>query len=363
MGKKRIFSLLVGLLLAVGTFADDEPRVTAMEYWLDGQLHERRTVQASSDGRFDFDLDASSLGEGIHTLNYRLQAANGTFGPLLTHRFYRTRPDVATELRMARYWWNDRTDEAVSVTMSGTNSWFDEWITLPDAVRQDDSRGIGCAMFHVQIVDDAGHVSYTVSQEVTDQRPPRSVLDELPYEVTNGRLRLSWSGSDDWSGVKDYTLYVNDGSGDYRAVVTNTTETSYVYENKTDNEWISFYVTARDNRGNVQDGYDARSVYFHYIDVYPPVTTLTVSETALSSGSSVTLSWSGTDDKTGVKTYNVYYAEDDGPFVLWMPGTTATSAAFAGQSGTTYRFAVTATDNNGNVERIDLARTMEVTFY
>ena len=67
---------------------------------------------------------------------------------------------------------------------------------------------------------------------------------------------------------------------------------------------------------------------------------------------SFTVNWSGQDDLhgSGLASYQVYVSADGGPFTLWQPATTATSATYAGQVGQTYRFYSVATDNVGNVQ-------------
>jgi hypothetical protein len=62
--------------------------------------------------------------------------------------------------------------------------------------------------------------------------------------------------------------------------------------------------------------------------------------------------WSGSDDEgdSGIAFYDIYVATDDGPFVLWLAGTTATSTGFPGAFGHRYSFYSVATDNVGNQE-------------
>jgi hypothetical protein len=64
------------------------------------------------------------------------------------------------------------------------------------------------------------------------------------------------------------------------------------------------------------------------------------------------VSWSGSDDpgSSGIASSDVYVSTDDGPFVAWLTGTTATSASFHGVPGHRYGFYSVATDNVGNQE-------------
>lgn len=60
--------------------------------------------------------------------------------------------------------------------------------------------------------------------------------------------------------------------------------------------------------------------------------------------------------------YNIYYSENDQPFVLWLPNTNKETATFKGNAETTFRFTVTARDKAGNRETFDENKTVEVTF-
>ncbi|MDR0874318.1 MAG: T9SS type A sorting domain-containing protein [Prevotellaceae bacterium] len=63
-----------------------------------------------------------------------------------------------------------------------------------------------------------------------------------------------------------------------------------------------------------------------------------------------TVSWSGTDEGSGIQYYNVYVQTDSSDFVLWQYNTTEISAEFTGEAGKTYSFYSLATDNVGNME-------------
>ena len=63
------------------------------------------------------------------------------------------------------------------------------------------------------------------------------------------------------------------------------------------------------------------------------------------------VTWSGDDGAgSGIREYDVYFLEDNGPFVPWFYNTTESSAIFPGEPGRTYAFFSIARDNVGNVE-------------
>jgi subtilase family serine protease len=67
-----------------------------------------------------------------------------------------------------------------------------------------------------------------------------------------------------------------------------------------------------------------------------------------------TVSWSGNDANggSGLLSYDIWMAENDGPYQPFLSGTTDTSTSFTGQLGRTYRFYSIAHDNAGNVESV-----------
>ncbi|MBX3744921.1 MAG: cadherin-like domain-containing protein [Verrucomicrobiae bacterium] len=60
--------------------------------------------------------------------------------------------------------------------------------------------------------------------------------------------------------------------------------------------------------------------------------------------------WSGTDDRPGPLSFDVFVSTDDGPFLPWRVETTATSGIFAGEMGRRYAFYSVARDAAGNRE-------------
>lgn len=85
-------------------------------------------------------------------------------------------------------------------------------------------------------------------------------------------------------------------------------------------------------------------------DATPPVATMNPLSRYVKT-TSITVSWSATDDRSGVKAYHVQYKVGSGQWTDW-PGlvwTTSTQATFSGQHGTTYYFRCRAKDNAENI--------------
>lgn len=99
----------------------------------------------------------------------------------------------------------------------------------------------------------------------------------------------------------------------------------------------------------------------HYTLVYevapPPIpdTAAPVSQVAALPAQSplnFPVAWSGTDDSSGVFSYNIYVSIDSGPFQLWLTNSPLTGAIYSGASGRTYGFVASAIDRAGNIEAV-----------
>jgi hypothetical protein len=90
-------------------------------------------------------------------------------------------------------------------------------------------------------------------------------------------------------------------------------------------------------------------VVVNTIDVTTPSSS--VAPLPASSGTTFTVSWSGSDGAgPGIASYNVYVSDGGGPYTIWQSATTTTSATFTGQPGHTYSFYSIATDPLGLVQ-------------
>jgi hypothetical protein len=99
-------------------------------------------------------------------------------------------------------------------------------------------------------------------------------------------------------------------------------------------------------------------------DANPPITTPTWLNTidktsptsqvlplpATEGSASFQVKWAGTDVGSGIGSFNIYVSQVGGTFTLWLAGTSAMSATFSGQVGSTYAFYSMAGDHVGNVE-------------
>ncbi len=74
-----------------------------------------------------------------------------------------------------------------------------------------------------------------------------------------------------------------------------------------------------------------------------------------------TVSRSGTDVGSGIASFDILVSTNDGPFGVWLSGTTDTSATFTGQNGSSYRFYSIARDHAGQLQPTPGATTTSTT--
>ena len=124
---------------------------------------------------------------------------------------------------------------------------------------------------------------------------------------------------------------------------------------------FSYRVKLRDD---VADSYEVRNtahIVFDYNDVISTNTTCHVLDNripvswmdalpAMTEEDSVLVSWSGRDDGSGIRYYDIYRSKNDGPYEMWLRHTPDDSVILHGEVGDKYKFYSIATDYIGFVE-------------
>ena len=94
--------------------------LTSYEYWLDTDYTKRKNVE-STKGVITFNLDTSTLRQGMHYLNLRAKDKLGNWSNLLTQFFYQTSSDNGADNSLISYeYWLD-SDYAERKTVENTN--------------------------------------------------------------------------------------------------------------------------------------------------------------------------------------------------------------------------------------------------
>ncbi|MGQ9582908.1 MAG: OmpL47-type beta-barrel domain-containing protein [Thermoplasmatota archaeon] len=210
----------------------------------------------------------------------------------------------------------------------------------------------GECYWRVRASDGAGFGNWSdAGKFIVDGTPPESSVDELPEYVNTTSFRISWSGRDTGIGLANFTIWVSDNGETFQPWLVNVTQNSANFEG-IDGHSYAFYSTALDVAGNRESppsSPDAQTI----LDATPPTSGI-VNLGPYQNKPKFTVSWTGADAISGLKSFTVYAAKDNGAFEPWQVDVTGdvTSALYSGEEGHTYSFFVIGTDFAGNSETI-----------
>lgn len=191
------------------------------------------------------------------------------------------------------------------------------------------------------VVDVTGPVLVEVGPRAFRAQPPhefRFTAIDAGAGVDNatGRLFFATTG-----GFQSQDLVFDAAANQFRTNVTASVP---------DGGQIKYHVEVLDKLGNPGRLHNASNPGLLTIDLVPPVVS-DVTAPASASTERFTLSWSGTDARSGIDHYTVEARVNDGTPTEWIAvanATRDTSFEFCGEGGHTYEFRVTATDRAGN---------------
>lgn len=193
--------------------------------------------------------------------------------------------------------------------------------------------------FYPQLV-----VNYSISQ---DDDPPIITVEALP-EFSRRQFTVSWTGSDaGGSGIDYYDVQVRVDAGEWQNWLTGVTITETEYAEAENGRHYEFRARGVDNAGNVEPFGAAEAETT--ADTQPPTSVIDPLPLIIQANS-FTVSWTGTDNVSGIQYYDVQYRLNNNPWTLWLPQTLATSASLNNVVDGLYAFEVRAVDNLGQVE-------------
>jgi hypothetical protein len=227
--------------------------------------------------------------------------------------------------------------------------------------------------FQVQAADNAGNLgawSSSVSTRI-DAEPPSASVNALPEFTFVPNFVVTWSGTDNLSGIASYTLQMRRNSGDWQDVAVDTTATSFQVTGAQFGELLEFRVRAVDNVGNIQpwsSNAQAATLVFNH----PVAVVLPFDPTVIQSTSPVTnvipVQWIGLfAPGTSIVRYtvNYRYTNSSGVTTAWaqwplgVGNDLATSTNFdyasLGFGDGIYEFFVQATNNLGQTQPLNPA--------
>lgn len=324
-------------LFMKAALSDNTRTVSAGEYWIDGSYSNRKIIGVV-DGQVSFKLNADSLCEGLHTLSYRMKDSHGLYTPLQTWMFLR----------------NELRDTTLVNGVKHIEYWFDDDMTTLHSVNAENNT--------IQFAADASHLwegLHKLSCRAKDAVGKYSTPEVWAFYKRGNQQKAT--------KISCYRYWWNNHIDKAVTDFVKNDSTAFVFEKqlvvpdyaKTDGfsaeSTAKFNILFVDDLGNVSP---LQAFDVPYPDEQPPMSTIEADkgETAVS----VVLTWK--TNESAIEDYNIYYSEDEQPFVLWLPNTTRQTATFKGQAGRSYRFTVTARDKAGNRETLDESKCVKVTF-
>lgn len=198
-----------------------------------------------------------------------------------------------------------------------------------------------------------------------DNVAPTATVQALP-QFSPGEFRVSWSGQDlapsgcQPSGIATFDVQYRINGGTWTNWTMRTQATSQIFRGiAPDGALVEFRARATDNAGNNGQfsGWQARTT----VDAVPPVATMLPLAAVQPFGSFI-VNWSGSDNLSGIASYDVEFQVDDGAWQMLTGATQATAFQVTGaQAGQRFGFRARATDNAGNVQTWSLIPQAETT--
>lgn len=310
-----------------------ETKIVQGEYWIDNS--EKQDIDVSND-QIALTLDVSKFSESMHTLSYRVKDNEGKYSPLQTWIFFKNPlhdTSVKNKTASIEYWFDDKSNVLQSYIASNDTINFSVDATPLKS---------GLHTLNYRVKDILGNYSriHTWAFFKTESKP----------------TKISWYKYW-WNNNEDKAVKVNVENDDAEFMFNKelTIPTYAMTDGYSDNSIARFHIVFGDDMGNTSN---IEWADVSYPDVIPPVSVIEADKEQVNE--SVTLKWHVTNDQ--VEDYNIYYSENDQPFVLWLPNTTKETANFKGHAGATYRFTVTARDKAGNRERFEESKNVKVVF-
>lgn len=249
---KRILFILIAS--AIGTtplLAQDDLKITSLQYWWDDLHQSAVTVPYSAD---ELILSVNAFPVGLHSLKYRVKDNAGRWSALHSHYFYKGEARDSARIVSYSYWWNDLTNHTVTRRLEKPAATFalDEVFTVPQEARTGYA-GHYTATLNIIVTDNRGISSYlTANVEYPDNDAPATDIDADKY-VSSSTVTLTWTESTH-DKMGDYNVYVSKDNGPFMLWLPDTKQTTATFKGELGSTYL-FTVTGRDAFGN-REAYD-----------------------------------------------------------------------------------------------------------
>lgn len=234
-------------------------------------------------------------------------------------------------------------------------SWVD-WqfhTTARSAEFQGGANGI-TYQFVVRAVDNAGNQqpwSDTAQASTTvDSQVPVVSVNPLPQFTAAPSFTISWSGSDNLSGIAHFDVEYNINNGSWQPLLSRTTALSTQFTGALDGNTYGFRARGTDAVGNVQP-FPTTAQAATTISLGPPSASMIPFAPYITSSLTFNVRWQGqASPGATIVGYDVEYRYNEGPWQSWLNNVNTTVASFTASNGDgMYEFRVRARDNLGRV--------------
>jgi predicted phage tail protein len=178
---------------------------------------------------------------------------------------------------------------------------------------------------------------------IIDLTNPTALPDSISTWQTTLNIPVSWSGSDNLTGIDYFDVQVRQDLAGWTDWLSNTTASTEVFLGLDGAEY-AFRVRAVDGAGNIGDW---SSAVMSTVDATAPVASLDALQPGLVG--TFPVSWRGNDATSGIATYDVEFKVDESAWQTWLGETDQTSALFTSTTGSIFAFRVRAEDIAGNL--------------
>jgi hypothetical protein len=241
----------------------------------------------------------------------------------------------------------------------GWVNWRNQTPTDNFGFRRDAPNG-SLVEFRVQASDNAGNIgawSPIVATRI-DSEPPVASVDPLPQYTIFSAFTVTWSGTDNLSGIAFYNLQMSVNNGAWQVVLAESPATSFQVTGAQFRDQFKFRVQAVDNVGNVQPwsptAQASTTVFDHPVSRVIPFNPAIIQSTSPVT-TEITVNWEGfLAPGTSMLRYELSYrftpfGGSPGAWTPWatFPGTSTREVFTPGSGNGVYEFFAVAINNFG----------------
>lgn len=188
MNRIKIYSILLCILCLLPVLTQAQT-LTQYEYWFDDDFANRQAVSLSgANATIDVDIDASSLGTGLHRFHLRFQQSDGMYSAVTSNYFFKAQ---MSEGGILEYWFDDNKDASKKITgqlaSDGKDYVFNTLLDVTDI-------SMGSHRFYYRVVNTDGTTCSPVSMtpvmlhSIYNVKAEDLTMDSYTIAIDNGEL-------------------------------------------------------------------------------------------------------------------------------------------------------------------------------